>query len=289
MMVDKKSFLVFYDIKETLDELNDEQVGQLFRAMVDFEVNGDLPEFTGVLKMAWIPIRQTLTRAGAKYEETLEARREAGRLGGIASGETRRNKNEAKRSKPEAKRSKTENEETAENVENSIGEDTSASKQNEANVKQTRSKHEANEANEADSVSVSVSDSVSDSDSVSVRHSVSERTSDGTDDDQTDDTRLFPFGKLKNVMLTKDEHAEIVSTYQTPSKLIDKVSLWLPNAKKKQKNHYALVLKFAQNDNWPKKPPPEPEPEPKIKGEPCPEEIRAKMSAVLGKMALEVT
>ena len=288
-MVDKKSFLVFYDIKETLDELNDEQVGQLFRAMVDFEVNGDLPEFTGVLKMAWIPIRQTLTRAGAKYEETLEARREAGRLGGIASGETRRNKNEAKRSKPEAKRSKTENEETAENVENSIGEDTSASKQNEANVKQTRSKHEANEANEADSVSVSVSDSVSDSDSVSVRHSVSERTSDGTDDDQTDDTRLFPFGKLKNVMLTKDEHAEIVSTYQTPSKLIDKVSLWLPNAKKKQKNHYALVLKFAQNDSWPKKPPPEPAPEPKIKGEPCPEEIRAKMSAVLGKMALEVT
>ena len=51
---------------------------------------------------------------------------------------------------------------------------------------------------------------------------------------------------------------------------------------------------YPWNPDWDQTQPdqdqePEPEPEPKIKGEPCPEEIRAKMSAVLGKMALEVT
>jgi len=63
----------------------------------------------------------------------------------------------------------------------------------------------------------------------------------------------FSFGSFQNVQLTEVEHNAIVSTYERPEELIDKVSLWLRSAKNPVPDHYALCVKFANNDQWPKR------------------------------------
>ena len=128
MADNKNSFIVYAaDIKETLDKLTDDQVAELFRGMVDYQITGEAPEFSGVLEFAFIPIRQQMDRDNTKWERTREKRVESGRQGGIRSGEVRKAK--------------------AENVAN----EASASK-----TKQTKQ----NEANEAVNVNVNVNDNV---------------------------------------------------------------------------------------------------------------------------------
>ena len=119
----KNSFVVYTDIKETLDSLTDDQVATLFRGMVDYQLTGSVPEFEGVLKFAFIPIRQQMDRDNTKWERTKAARTESGRQGGIRSGEVRRAK--------------------------------AQSEANEASASQSK-QNEANEANEAVNVNVNV-------------------------------------------------------------------------------------------------------------------------------------
>ena len=119
----KNSFVVYTDIKETLDGLTDDQVATLFRGMVDYQLTGSVPEFEGVLKFAFIPIRQQMDRDNTKWERTKAARAESGRQGGIRSGEVRRAK--------------------------------AQSEANEASASQSK-QNEANEANEAVNVNVNV-------------------------------------------------------------------------------------------------------------------------------------
>lgn len=98
MADNKNSFIVYADIKETLDKLTDDQVAELFRGMVDYQITGEAPEFSGVLEFAFIPIRQQMDRDNTKWERTREKRVKSGRQGGIRSGEVRKDKaeNEAK-------------------------------------------------------------------------------------------------------------------------------------------------------------------------------------------------
>ena len=119
----KNSFVVYTDIKETLDGLTDDQVATLFRGMVDYQLTGSVPEFEGVLKFAFIPIRQQMDRDNTKWERTKADRTESGRQGGIRSGEVRRAK--------------------------------AQSEANEASASQSK-QNEANEANEAVNVNVNV-------------------------------------------------------------------------------------------------------------------------------------
>ena len=138
MADNKNSFIVYADdIKETLDGLTDDQVAALFRGMVDYQITGEAPEFSGVLKFAFIPIRQQMDRNNTKWEQTKAKRAESGRKGGIRSGEVRKAKAESEANEASA----------------------SQSKQNEAN--------EANEAvnvnvNDNVNVNVNVNDNVSD-------------------------------------------------------------------------------------------------------------------------------
>ena len=93
MADNKNSFIVYADdIKETLDGLTDDQVAALFRGMVDYQITGEDPDFSGVLKFAFIPIRQQMDRNNAKWEQTKAKRTEAGRKGGKRSGEVRKAK-----------------------------------------------------------------------------------------------------------------------------------------------------------------------------------------------------
>lgn len=145
MADNKNSFLVYAaDIKETLDGLTDDQVAALFRGMVDYQITGIAPEFSGVLKFAFIPIRQQMDRDNTKWEQTKAKRAESGRRGGIRSGEVRKAKAE-----------------------------------NEAN-EASASKSKQNEANEAVNVNVNVNDNVNVNGNVNVSDSF-EAGSDGPD------------------------------------------------------------------------------------------------------------
>ena len=71
------------------------------------------------------------------------------------------------------------------------------------------------------------------------------------DDKSHDDLRLF--GTLENVQLTEQEHAALKQQYERTEELIDKVSIWLRGAAHPVPDHYALCVKFANNDQWPKR------------------------------------
>ena len=72
-----KGFLVFGDIEETLDDLTDEQVGRLFRAMVSYHNTGERPEFEDVaLHFAFKPIRQQMDRGAEAYKKRCEQNRQ---------------------------------------------------------------------------------------------------------------------------------------------------------------------------------------------------------------------
>lgn len=89
MQEEKNSFIVFTDIKEILDDLDDNQVAALFRGMVDYQETGEDPNFKGALKYIFIPIRQQMDRNNEKWNKTKEVRAVAGKKGGLRSGEVR--------------------------------------------------------------------------------------------------------------------------------------------------------------------------------------------------------
>ena len=75
MSKDQKGFVVYGDIQAVVDELNDEQAGKLFRAMLAYFATGKTPKFDGVLKYVWIPIKQQMDRDKEKYEAKCEKNR----------------------------------------------------------------------------------------------------------------------------------------------------------------------------------------------------------------------
>lgn len=75
MSKDQKGFVVYGDIQAVVDELNDEQAGKLFRAMLTYFATGKAPKFDGVLKYVWIPIKQQMDRDKEKYDAKCEKNR----------------------------------------------------------------------------------------------------------------------------------------------------------------------------------------------------------------------
>ncbi|VXB04122.1 DUF6291 domain-containing protein [Chryseobacterium sp. 8AT] len=91
MAENKKSFVAYADWENQLDLLSDDEAGKLFRHLLAY-VNDRNPEFSHedrILKMAFEPIRLQLKRDLEKYEEVKQKRSQAGRSGGLKSGEAR--------------------------------------------------------------------------------------------------------------------------------------------------------------------------------------------------------
>jgi len=75
-MGEQKGFVIYGDVRAVVDELNDEQTGKLFKAMIEYFATGKAPKFDGVLKYVWIPIRQQMDRDKQKYDAKCEKNRE---------------------------------------------------------------------------------------------------------------------------------------------------------------------------------------------------------------------
>ena len=79
MSKEQKGFIVYGDTKALADELTDEQLGQLFRGMLNYFTEGKAPKFSGILKFAFIPIKQQMDRDSEKYEEKCQKMRDNAR------------------------------------------------------------------------------------------------------------------------------------------------------------------------------------------------------------------
>ena len=113
------------------------------------------------------------------------------------------------------------------------------------------------------------------------------------DDDEDDDDEIMmnddeathhsvSLGKFKNVKLTEEEYFDLKSTYERSNELIDKVSLWLRGAEHDVPDHYALCIRFADNDEWPKRKVIEPVEIPKVE-DPLSEEEQAERMSQMKK------
>lgn len=80
---DNAVFLVYKDWETLFNTLDsNEEAGELIKALFAFAKRGEIAEFSGALKMAFIFMSQQLDRDGHKWEETCNSRSEAGKKGG---------------------------------------------------------------------------------------------------------------------------------------------------------------------------------------------------------------
>ena len=79
MAENKKSFLLYCDLIHTVQKLNDEQAGKLFKHVLEY-VNDLNPATEDIITdLCFEPIKQNLKRDLRKYESTCEKRSEAGK------------------------------------------------------------------------------------------------------------------------------------------------------------------------------------------------------------------
>jgi len=77
----KKSFLLYCDIKHTIDKLSNDKAGELFKHILAY-VNDENPITNDiVIEIAFEPIKQSLKRDLKKWEGEKKQRSEAGKLG----------------------------------------------------------------------------------------------------------------------------------------------------------------------------------------------------------------
>lgn len=82
MAENKKSFILYADILQTVSKLNDSKAGKLFKTILEY-VNDKNPEVTDmVVDLVFEPIKQQLKRDLKKYEAIKTKRSEAGKQGG---------------------------------------------------------------------------------------------------------------------------------------------------------------------------------------------------------------
>ena len=87
----KKSFLVYFDWEAPLQELNNEELGELFKAMFIYAKYGELIDFEHrSLKLVFGFIKSAIDRDKASYEEKCRKNAENGSKGGKKKAEISR-------------------------------------------------------------------------------------------------------------------------------------------------------------------------------------------------------
>ena len=83
MAENKKSFIVYYDWKETLSFFNDAEIGEIFRALFEYAEHGTQPDFSNKsLNVAFSFMKNALDRDKKAYEARCEKNRTNGAKGG---------------------------------------------------------------------------------------------------------------------------------------------------------------------------------------------------------------
>lgn len=73
----KPGVMIYFDMRESIQELTDDEKGRLLVAILEYGELGVIPEFTGILKAVWGFIRPKLDRDNRAYEDTVAKRKYA--------------------------------------------------------------------------------------------------------------------------------------------------------------------------------------------------------------------
>ncbi len=95
-MPEKKSFVVYHSYRECFKDFSDEEIGQLFKAMLEYSQKGEVPEMSRPLKVAFRFIRLQMDADEAKYTNECKRRSAAGAKGGAPMGNQNAKKNKQK-------------------------------------------------------------------------------------------------------------------------------------------------------------------------------------------------
>lgn len=79
---EKRSFVLYYEYRDHLQILSDEERGKLLLALMDYGATGEAPTLTGAALMAFSFITSQMDRDAEKYAEKCKKRSEAGKQGG---------------------------------------------------------------------------------------------------------------------------------------------------------------------------------------------------------------
>lgn len=79
---EKKGFLLYYDYRDHLNILTDEERGKLLTALLDYGMTGENPKLEGAALMAFSFITSQMDRDAERYAEKCKKRSEAGKQGG---------------------------------------------------------------------------------------------------------------------------------------------------------------------------------------------------------------
>ena len=91
-MAEKSSFVLYTRYREQINMLNDEQAGQLMKAIFDYQAMGEAAIEDPVVAMLWSVMKQQLDIDNEKYQETCAKRKEAGAKGGKSKNSKSENK-----------------------------------------------------------------------------------------------------------------------------------------------------------------------------------------------------
>jgi len=89
MSRNKKSFLLHIDSLDILDDLSDEQAGQLFKAIRAHQKHEEI-EMSAIVRIAFSPFKNQFSRDNDRYELTCKRRADAGSKGGKAKASNAR-------------------------------------------------------------------------------------------------------------------------------------------------------------------------------------------------------
>lgn len=78
----KESFILYTSYMKHIELLDMEQRGILLTAIFAYQSNAELPDMDGMIKMAFSFIQSDMDKNEEKYQQVIEARREAGKKGG---------------------------------------------------------------------------------------------------------------------------------------------------------------------------------------------------------------
>lgn len=96
----KNTIIVYTDLMEQLEELSLEERGTILTAMIKYQMGEELPKMSKLLKLVFIPIRQSIDRDNASYILKCEINRKNGKLGGRPKNQTDTEKTERLNEKP---------------------------------------------------------------------------------------------------------------------------------------------------------------------------------------------
>lgn len=102
----REFFKCFHDYRKKCEKLSDQEVGRLFRALMEYSEHGTAPELTGRESIAFDFIAEDIARDRAAYEQKCKVNAENGAKGG-----KRTQANGSERKRDEAKSSETDKKE----------------------------------------------------------------------------------------------------------------------------------------------------------------------------------